>query len=235
MTVTAQHTDTLKRFHVAQAQRGIYNRARSEIMAGRKRSHWMWFVFPQLSALAKSETAQYYGITDKAEAAAYIDDPVLRTRLAECTMGVLSHRRLMFSHPDNGKLQASMTLFRTVVADPALPNAVLSKFYDGKPHQLTLDVLAGKAIPPQMTAMGRVEVGRHWDKQTRQARANVAAVGARPSRTDPMIRAEVASFVSGFGLSGAATRRIVDAWMADQDRAREAGWESHADSVYYDG
>lgn len=233
LAITRPLAGPLDRFLAAQNRQGTYIRARNEIVAGRKRTHWMWFVFPQLAALAKSETARYYGIADKDQAAAYIENTTLRARLGECTMHVLRHDRLMFHRPDDGKLHACMTLFREVVADPTAPNAVLDKFYGGKPHQLTLDVLAGRYVAPQTTT-GRVEVGRHWDKQISVAQANVAAAGARRPRTEPMMRAEVASFVAGFNLSAAATRRLVDEWMADQDRARQTGWDAHADAAWYD-
>lgn len=206
------------------AQSGAYPRILREIRAGRKRTHWMWYVFPQLSALAKSEKALYYGIADRAEALAYLNDPVLRVRLYECTQGVLSHKRLMFSHPDNRKLQSSMTLFSQVVSDPTLPNAVLDKFYGGKPDQLTLDVLAGKTIElprsrPQ-TAMGRVE----WKQ---------APMWGDDAPDRAMRRAEVLAFVRGFGLPAVATRHLVDKWMEDQKRARDEGWDAHADEPWY--
>jgi len=229
VSAMTQRAVGLDRFHVAHARQGAYARARSEIVAGRKRTHWMWFVFPQLRVLAKSETAQHYGLADKAEAAAYIGDPVLRARLAECTMGVLSHRRLMFSYPDNYKLHACMTLFSTVVADPTLPNAVLDRFYDGRPHQLTLDVLDGKPIAPQMKKVQVV----HWERRVADARANVA-VSARQPRTAPLTRDEVAAFIEGFGLPASATKRLVAGWLADQERARQTGWDAHADAARYD-
>lgn len=77
-------------------------------------------------------------------------------------------------------------------------------------------------------------MSRHYEKGIQDARHAVAAVGAPAERTDPRSRAEVESFVKGFGMSAAATRRMVDEWMADQQRARDAGWEAHADSAWYD-
>jgi len=77
-------------------------------------------------------------------------------------------------------------------------------------------------------------MGRAYEKGIRAAQAAVAEVGAPRERTEPRSREEVESFVKGFGMSAAATRRIVDEWCADQQRARDAGWEAHADSVYYD-
>jgi len=222
--------DSLDRFHVAHATGAHFDKAYREIQRGRKHTHWMWFVFPQLRALGNSETARYFGIADLTEARAYLGDPILAGRLARCVIAVLSHKRLMFEHPDNYKLRACMTLFAKVVEDPTLPLAVLEKFYAGQPDQLTLDVLAGKTIAPQ-TAMGRVEVGRRWEKRIDRA---VRPVGRLAEPDRPMDRAEVVSFVRGFNLSAAATRHLVDKWMEDQERAREAGWNSHADSVWYD-
>lgn len=77
-------------------------------------------------------------------------------------------------------------------------------------------------------------MGRAWEKRVQRAQEVQASIGQRPERTEPRTRAEVESFVKGFGLSAAAVRRVVDEWMADQQRARDAGWESHADSVWYD-
>lgn len=77
-------------------------------------------------------------------------------------------------------------------------------------------------------------MGRAYEKRIARAQATQAAVGVRPERTEPRTRREVDSFIKGFGLSARATARIVDEWMADQQRARDAGWESHADSVWYD-
>lgn len=230
-----QNTEARPVSRFLDAQQVIYPRILREIRAGRKRTHWMWFVFPQLRALSKSETARYYGIADLAEAKAYIDNPVLRVRLAECAVGVLSHPKLMLSHPDNHKLRSSMTLFSQVVSDATLPNAVLAKFFDGKPDQLTLDVLSGKAPnepvmpkpwPQAPTAMGRVE----W-------RPGIAytqmAMWERPD--EPMGQGEVKAFLRRFNLAPRIAAEIAQEWMADQERAHEAGWASHADSVYYDG
>lgn len=78
-------------------------------------------------------------------------------------------------------------------------------------------------------------MARHFEKGIQQARAVVAETGRTQMRTEPRTRDEIVSFIAGFGLSTAAQRRIVDEWEADSRRSREAGWESHADSVWYDG
>jgi hypothetical protein len=77
-------------------------------------------------------------------------------------------------------------------------------------------------------------MGRAYEKGIRRAQEAVAAVGQRPEETEPWSRERIASFVAGFALSAAAQRQIVEAWTADSQRARDAGWESHADSVWYD-
>jgi uncharacterized protein (DUF1810 family) len=177
----------------------------------------MWYVFPQLKALAKSETARYFGIRDRTEALAYLDDSVLRVRLAEATMAVLRHRRSMFSDTDKRKLQACMTLFREVVKDPTLPNQVLDKWYDGEPHQLTLDVLAGKPVPVQQAAP-------RWHQPT-------LTPPLRRGAGDPMLRSEIEALVRRYGLSAEATRRLTDEWLADRVRAINIAWDE-ADATF---
>jgi uncharacterized protein (DUF1810 family) len=202
---------TLARFHHAHER--TYRRALQEIRRSEKTSHWMWFIFPQLRGLAKSETAQAFGIADRAEAETYLSDPILRLRLYECTTAVLGHDRLMFGYPDDAKLRSCMTLFREVAADPALPNAVLAKFYGGRPDQLTLDLLAGKPIvlPTSRTV-----------KPAPSARRQRAL--RMPAEPEPWPRERVMSFVKSFGLSTVATRQMVDAWMADRGKAMGAVW-----------
>ncbi len=128
----------LQRFHAAQEP--VYPRVLGEIRAGDKRSHWMWFIFPQIAGLGRTTTAQLYAITGRDEARAYLADPVLGPRLLECAAGVLANAHLMFDFPDDLKLRSSMTLFAEVADDPAPFRAVLAKFYDG-PDQKTLDLL----------------------------------------------------------------------------------------------
>jgi hypothetical protein len=77
-------------------------------------------------------------------------------------------------------------------------------------------------------------MGKHWEKAIRRSQDTVASVGQRPEETEPWSRERIASFVAGFALSAAAQRQIVEAWTADAGRAQDAGWESHADSVWYD-
>lgn len=215
---------SLDRFRFAQAERGCYERALREIKQGRKQTHWMWFVFPQLRALSKSEAADYFGIADLAEAKAYIADPLLRRRLAEVTIATLKHRNLMFAHPDDHKLRSCMTLFAKVVEDASLPLAVLEKFFGGKQDQLTLDVLAGKKITLPAPRAAKLREGR-----VAATRAVVEPSSPRRRRGEPMLRSEVESYVRRFGLSTADTRRMVDEWMADRGRAVSVAWDEAND------
>jgi uncharacterized protein (DUF1810 family) len=123
------------RFVEAQAG-GVYEAALAEIAAGRKRGHWMWFIFPQLAGLGFSATARHYAIRDLDEARAYLAHPVLGPRLLECTRAV----RGVFPYPDDLKLRSSMTLFARAAADPRPYETVLDRFFDG-PDERTLRLL----------------------------------------------------------------------------------------------
>jgi uncharacterized protein (DUF1810 family) len=133
----------LERFVTAQA--AVYDRALAELRAGRKRSHWMWFVFPQLAGLGRSATAQRYGIRDLEEARAYLAHPLLGPRLRECADALLAlatHDPVtVLGEIDAVKLRSSMTLF--VRADPGESRfaAVLDHFYGGIPDPATDDLL----------------------------------------------------------------------------------------------
>lgn len=221
-----------------------------EIASGQKQTHWMWYVFPQLRVFAKSETAHYYGIADKAEALAYLDDEVLRVRLATATMGILKQRRLMFTDVDQRKLHRCMTLFGELVKDRTLPDAVLTKFFAGEQHQLTLDVLAGKQVeaswkpgqdcgpktwrPGSWSAQGRVEAAGHWGRQVRRARRAVEVAGQRQLYADsePMSHREIESYLRSLNLPADVVDRITDRWMDDQNRANQQGWDSRGDESY---
>lgn len=211
------------------AQQGAYPRIVREIQQGRKRTHWMWFIFPQHQGLAKSEMAWRFGIKDRAEADAYLDNGVLRGRLFECTMSVLRLRSLaMFSDTDQRKLRACMTLFREVTPDPGPLDEVLERFFEGEPDPRTLDLLAGKPIAitgaydPNAPRLPFPVRGGHWDGQVRRTQSVIAARG--PYDSEPWKRERVNSFVRSFGLSTVATRQLVDAWMADRGKAMGAAW-----------
>ena len=133
----------LERF--TDAQDGVYDAALAELRAGRKRSHWMWFVFPQLDGLGSSPTARRYAIRDLAEARAYLAHPVLGARLREAARAVLAVEgrtaEQILGYPDDLKLRSSMTLFARAADDPAEFRAVLDRYYDG-PDPRTEELLA---------------------------------------------------------------------------------------------
>ena len=134
---------SLSRFVEAQAP--VYERVCNELAAGRKQSHWMWFVFPQLKALGRSHTAQHYGIADAQEAKAYWQHPLLGPRLVQCAELVLAvpNRTAhdIFGSPDDLKLRSSMTLFAAVAPEAKAFQAVIERYYDGRPDAATVDLL----------------------------------------------------------------------------------------------
>jgi uncharacterized protein (DUF1810 family) len=136
----------LERFVAAQDERGTYGRAVAELRAGRKMSHWMWFVFPQIAGLGRSATAQEYAISSLGEARAYLRHPVLGPRLAESARALTEvagrSAELIFGGLDAQKLRSSMTLFHR--ADPAEPvfAQVLSQYFGGQPDPATDRLLA---------------------------------------------------------------------------------------------
>ena len=135
----------LSRFPKAQEQ--DYGQALREIRSGRKRSHWMWYIFPQIQGLGFSPTAQYYAIRDLQEARDYLAHPVLGARLKEISSALLDLNGLsaseIFGYPDDLKLRSSMTLFRMADLNEPVFLEVLEKYYDGKPDARTVE-LAGK-------------------------------------------------------------------------------------------
>lgn len=140
----SQETNSLQRF--LDAQRTDYATALAELTAGRKRSHWMWYIFPQLRGLGFSETARYYGIQDAAEAAAYLAHPVLGSRLLEISRALLalpgSDANRIFGSPDDMKLRSSITLFGAVPGTDPVFQAVLDKFFGGAKDAKTLQILS---------------------------------------------------------------------------------------------
>jgi uncharacterized protein (DUF1810 family) len=136
-------TTGLARF--VEAQEPIYDDVVAELSAGRKRSHWMWFMFPQLKGLGRSGTAVYYGLDGRAEADAYFQHALLRTRLVQCTQLVLSHpdrtAHAIFGSPDDLKLQSCMTLFEAIAPDEPAFGEVLRQFYAGARDETTLTML----------------------------------------------------------------------------------------------
>jgi len=133
----------LQRF--VDAQDRVYDGVLGELRAGAKRSHWIWFIFPQLSALGSSSTAKLFGVESLAEARAYLAHPVLGPRLRECARLVTSIEGHsvdeIFGWPDNLKVRSSMTLFARAADDNADFLAVLEKFYGGQQDPRTLELI----------------------------------------------------------------------------------------------
>jgi uncharacterized protein (DUF1810 family) len=125
----------LERFVTAQDSGGTYQHAVAELRTGRKTSHWMWFVFPQIAGLGRSAMAQAYAINNLAEAQAYLAHPVLGPRLVECAELVASHRGLsaeqIFGGIDAIKLRSSMTLFARADPDEAIFRQVIDQYFEG--------------------------------------------------------------------------------------------------------
>ncbi|GAA0273867.1 hypothetical protein LNAOJCKE_4473 [Methylorubrum aminovorans] len=134
----------LNRF--VEAQTGVYETALAELRGGRKRSHWMWFIFPQITGLGSSAMARRYAIGSLAEARAYLAHPLLGERLRTCTRAVNAWEdrsaHTLFGAPDDVKFRSSMTLFAQ--ADPDAPDftRALATFFDGRPDPLTLERLS---------------------------------------------------------------------------------------------
>ena len=134
----------IERFVRAQGG-GVYEQALAEIRAGRKRSHWIWFVFPQARGLGRSPMAERYGIASHAELDAYVNHPLLRTRLLEISHALLalpgSDPVAVLGDIDALKVRSSMTLFELTGMDPAF-GAVLDKYYGGSRDELTLRIVS---------------------------------------------------------------------------------------------
>ena len=136
----------LDRFVAAQDRGGTYRQAVAELRAGRKRSHWMWFVFPQLAGLGSSPMAQEFAIGSLAEAQAYLAHPVLGPRLTECAQIMTaapegSSASQILGPVDAVKLRSSMTLFAAAAPAEQAFSTVLTRYFDGKPDQATLERL----------------------------------------------------------------------------------------------
>lgn len=134
---------TLMRF--IQAQEKTYSIALEEIKNGRKQSHWMWYIFPQIQGLGRTSTSQYYAIKDIEEAAEYLNDTVLGARLVEICNELLNldsnDAYSIFGSPDDKKLKSCVTLFSQVEGTNPVFLTVLETFFDGKPDHRTLSIL----------------------------------------------------------------------------------------------
>ena len=128
------------------AQRGSYDRALAEIKGGEKRSHWMWYVFPQIAGLGMSATSKKYAIRSLAEAAAYLRHETLGPRLLACTEAALAVEGRsaldIFGSPDDVKLRSCATLFAEVSPEGSAFHRLLDKYFDGEPDEATLRILA---------------------------------------------------------------------------------------------
>jgi uncharacterized protein (DUF1810 family) len=127
------------------AQHPIYGQVRDELQAGQKESHWMWFIFPQISGLGVSPTAQKFSISSIDEAKAYLDHSLLGFRLRECThlVNAINGRSIeaIFGYPDNLKFHSSMTLFAHVQPGERLFTSALAKYFNGEVDRKTLEHL----------------------------------------------------------------------------------------------
>lgn len=136
----------LERFLIA--QQTYYRIALQEIKSGQKRSHWMWFIFPQIVGLGYSETARYYAIKDMGEAKAYMEDYTLSSNLIEISQALLDvdsdDATAVMGWPDNLKLKSSMTLFALAKPECEVFQKVLDKFFHGKRDQKTIEILQDK-------------------------------------------------------------------------------------------
>ncbi len=151
----------LQRFVTAQDGGGSYDRAVAELRAGRKASHWMWYVFPQIAGLGYSPMAQAYAITSLAEAQAYLAHPVLGPRLTECARILAGLRgrtaEQIFGEVDALKLRSSMTLFARAAPGEPVFRQVLDRYYDGVPDPATEQRLLPVRAPAEH---GPAEHGR---------------------------------------------------------------------------
>lgn len=135
--------DGIERF--VAAQQNVYHQALNEINNGKKQSHWMWFVFPQIRGLGFTDFNVYYGIKDLKEAKQYLNDPVLGKRLIEISEAVISQQGKtaleIFGRPDDRKLKSCMTLFGQVPNTNPVFQKVLEKYYQGSVDEKTLAIL----------------------------------------------------------------------------------------------
>jgi uncharacterized protein (DUF1810 family) len=127
------------------AQAAMYPQVLAELQAGEKRSHWIWFIFPQIKSLGHSSTSEFYGIGSLEEARAYLRHPVLGPRLQECTRLVLDVEKRpieqILGFPDDLKFRSSMTLFARAAGENDLFSDALKKYFNGEPDPRTLELL----------------------------------------------------------------------------------------------
>lgn len=133
----------LNRFTIA--QEGVYPRVLAELESGRKRTHWMWYIFPQIAGLGESETTKFYAIKSRIEVGEYLDHPILGARLRECAEAVLAIQGRsvseIFAFPDDLKLKSSMTLFAHFTEENSVFLRVLEKYFSGERDAKTIEFL----------------------------------------------------------------------------------------------
>ncbi|KII29193.1 calpastatin [Pseudomonas fluorescens] len=144
-------TDQLDAFNLqrfVQAQDPVFNKVQKELNEGKKRSHWMWFIFPQFAGLGGSDMSKRFAICSRDEAQAYLEHPVLGPRLRTCTQEVLNIRQRsiteIFGHPDDLKFHSSITLFAQLSADHSVFHQALNKYFHGIPDNWTLQLMDSK-------------------------------------------------------------------------------------------
>jgi uncharacterized protein (DUF1810 family) len=143
-TIRSEDPFDLGRF--TSAQERVYETVLAELRCGWKRSHWMWYIFPQIAGLGHSSTSKHYAIKSIEEAQAYLNHPILGARLVECAEAVLAVQgrsvSQIFGYPDDMKLKSSMTLFAAVAEDPhSVFVRVLEKYFHGEQDGMTLHQL----------------------------------------------------------------------------------------------
>ena len=151
---STDHLDPFNLQRFLQAQDPVFDRVQTELNNGHKRSHWMWFIFPQFAGLGGSEMSRRYAIRSREEALAYLEHPLLGARLRTCTQEVLNIRERsvagIFGHPDDLKFHSSMTLFAQVAAADSLFQQALNQYFHGILDDWTLSLLDSKQaqLPP---------------------------------------------------------------------------------------
>jgi len=133
--------------HFTEAQQSDYPTALAEIKQGRKRSHWMWYIFPQIAGLGHSDISKFYAMKNKEEAQAYLNHPILGSRLIEiCSESIklpISNANQIFGGPDDLKLRSCATLFAALPGTSPVFQQVLDKFFDGEGDEKTLEIIGG--------------------------------------------------------------------------------------------
>ena len=141
-----QSDDPFELNRFLRAQEEMYTPALAEIKSGQKRSHWMWYIFPQVAGLGSSAMSKRYAIKSEEEARQYLEHPVLGSRLVECVQALLAVERRsaaeIFGYPDDLKLRSSMTLFSQVAQSGSIFESVLEKYFCGMQDEQTLRILA---------------------------------------------------------------------------------------------